>query len=119
MDIRKRKPMVGAASGRLILALCGLMAVWSCAGPVPPENRSVILVTLDTTRADRLGVYGGKAVPTPNLDSIAARGAVMEMAISQVPLTLPAHSSILTGRYPSAHGVHHAGRGRSAAIARD
>ncbi len=93
------------AVGAVLLAAAGV----SCRSPVPPDRRSVILITLDTTRADHLGAYGGDTVPTPNLDALASRGALMETAISQVPLTLPAHSSILTGRYPSSTGVHHNG----------
>ncbi len=71
--------------------------------------RSLILVTLDTTRADRLGTYGSKLVPTPNLDRIAAEGVVFENAESQVPITLASHATLLTGRYPAGHGVRHNG----------
>ncbi|MBD3867612.1 MAG: sulfatase-like hydrolase/transferase [Acidobacteria bacterium] len=90
------------------LLLVGL-AMFGCGATVPPEERSVILITVDTTRADRLGLYGGTAVPTPNLDRLGSLGVVVEEGISQVPLTLPAHSSIMTGKYPASHGVHHNG----------
>ncbi len=80
------------------------LAVLSCdRGPDGPRN--VILVTLDTTRADRLGCYGHERAITPVLDSLAARGVVFEQAFTSVPITLPAHSSILTGLYPTRHGV--------------
>ncbi len=92
----------------LVLALAALAGP-GCHRTTPPEQLSLILVTLDTTRADRLGAYGGHAVPTPNLDRIAREGAVFEEAVSQVPLTLPSHSSIMTGRYPATHGVRHNG----------
>ena len=102
-----------AFSSRKILAGCGFVAVslWTmrCGRAPAPSERSVILVTLDTTRADRIGAFGGTAVPTPNLDAVAREGAIFEQAISQIPLTLPSHASILTGRYPSSHGVHHNG----------
>ncbi len=90
------------------LLLSGFLMV-GCGATVPPEERSVILITVDTTRADRLGLYGGTAVPTPSLDRLGSLGVVVEEGISQVPLTLPAHSSIMTGKYPASHGVHHNG----------
>jgi choline-sulfatase len=100
-------------SARKILAGCGLSAVslWvaGCGRAPAPTELSVILVTLDTTRADRIGAFGGNAVPTPNLDAAAREGTIFTQAISQVPLTLPSHASMLTGRYPSSHGVHHNG----------
>lgn len=68
-------------------------------------NPNVILITLDTTRADHLGCYGYAGVKTPNLDALAARGVVFEQAATTAPLTLPAHCSIMTGMYPTYHGV--------------
>src|SRR5262245_1256163 len=67
---------------------------------------NVLLVTLDTTRADRLGCYGNKRIATPNLDRLAAEGVVYDNAFTPVPSTLPSHCSILTGMYPARHGVH-------------
>lgn len=69
------------------------------------ESRHLILITLDTTRADHLGVNGSKEVATPHLDRMAREGVNFTRARSPVPLTLPAHASILTGRVPPAHGV--------------
>ncbi|RPJ01903.1 MAG: hypothetical protein EHM31_04555 [Candidatus Aminicenantes bacterium] len=69
------------------------------------EKPNVILVTLDTTRADHLGAYGSTTARTPNLDALARRGVVFEQAASASPLTLPAHSTIMTGMYPTFHGV--------------
>ena len=77
--------------------------------PEPPLN--LLLVTLDTTRADALGAYGGKAV-TPSLNYMAAEGVVFEQASTVAPLTLPAHSSLFTGLFPPRHGVH--GNGQNA-----
>jgi choline-sulfatase len=69
------------------------------------EKPNVILLTLDTTRADHLACYGYPGVRTPNLDSLARRGVLFEQAATNSPLTLPAHCSILTGMYPTYHGV--------------
>lgn len=69
------------------------------------EKPNVILITLDTLRADHLACYGYSDVRTPNLDSLARRGVLFEQAATNSPLTLPAHCSILTGMYPTYHGV--------------
>lgn len=81
----------------------------ACRTAPRPESLSVVLVTLDTTRADRIGAFGGTAVPTPNLDGVAHEGTIAAEAVSQVPLTLPSHATIMTGRYPASHGVRHNG----------
>jgi arylsulfatase A-like enzyme/Flp pilus assembly protein TadD len=70
---------------------------------------NILLVTLDTTRADRLGCYGYGRARTPNLDGLAQAGVRFENAYSQVPLTTPSHCSILTGTYPLYHQVHNNG----------
>lgn len=70
---------------------------------------NVLLVTLDTTRADRLGCYGYIGGKTPNLDALAAAGVLFQNAYAQVPLTLPSHCSIMTGTTPVSHGVHNNG----------
>ena len=64
----------------------------------PRDN--VLLITVDTLRADHLGCYGYKAIHTPTIDALARDGVLFPMAISQVPLTLPEHVAILTGTYP-------------------
>ena len=66
---------------------------------------NVLILTLDTTRADRLGAYGFAGADTPNIDRLAREGAVFEQAESAAPLTLPAHSSLFTGRFPFQHGA--------------
>ena len=68
----------------------------------PPP--SILLVTLDTTRADSMG-FESDAVETPALDALAARGVRFSQAWTTVPMTLPAHTSMLTGLYPSEHGI--------------
>jgi len=66
---------------------------------------NVILITVDTLRADHVGCYGAKDVQTPVMDSLAHDGLQYDRAISQVPLTWPAHAAILTGTYPFQNGV--------------
>ncbi|HSC28490.1 MAG TPA: sulfatase-like hydrolase/transferase [Vicinamibacterales bacterium] len=66
--------------------------------------RNILLVTIDTLRADSLGAYGGRAL-TPNLDRLAAAGARFTFAHAHAVVTLPSHASILTGRYPYEHGI--------------
>ena len=65
----------------------------------------IILITVDTLRADHVGVYGSSPAATPAIDSLAAGGVVFDRAISQVPLTLASHVAILTGTYPFHNGV--------------
>jgi arylsulfatase A-like enzyme/predicted Zn-dependent protease len=69
------------------------------------KSLNVILITLDTTRADRLPCYGFREVDTPTIDAFAAAGIKFDACISPTPLTLPAHTSIMTGTYPPFHGV--------------
>jgi arylsulfatase A-like enzyme/Flp pilus assembly protein TadD len=69
------------------------------------ETPNVVLITIDTLRADRVGCYGYKQAHTPNLDSLARQGVFFRTVVASVPLTLPSHCSILTGTYPTAHGV--------------
>lgn len=73
------------------------------------DIRNVLLITLDTTRADRLGCYGYTKALTPNLDRLAGQGIQFLNAYTHVPLTLPAHCSILTGTLPLYHQVHNNG----------
>ena len=69
------------------------------------NQANLILVTIDTLRADHLPAYGYRGVETPNLDRLARESVLFENVSAAVPLTLPAHSSILTGTYPTTHGV--------------
>ena len=70
----------------------------------PADDRNILLVTIDTLRADALGAYGGPAA-TPNLDRLAATGARFAFAHAHAVLTLPSHASLLTGRHPYEHGI--------------
>ncbi len=69
------------------------------------EHSNVILITLDTTRADRMGFLGSKRKLTPNLDALARDGIVFTRAYAQAPLTMPSHATILSGTYPQFHNV--------------
>jgi len=75
----------------------------------PNPESNVLLITLDTTRADHLGYAGYAAARTPSLDRLAAEGVDCADAYSPVPLTLPAHCTVLSGLYPPAHGVRNNG----------
>lgn len=70
---------------------------------------NILLITLDTTRADRLGCYGYARAQTPNLDTVARNGVLFLNAYAPVPLTLPSHCSILTGTLPTYHQVRNNG----------
>jgi arylsulfatase A-like enzyme/Tfp pilus assembly protein PilF len=72
---------------------------------VPRDGLNLVIVTLDTTRADRMGAYGANDVETPTFDALAREGVLFEQAASVAPLTLPAHSSLFTGKFPPEHGV--------------
>src|SRR5688572_24768837 len=74
-------------------------------GALTERPLSVLLVSVDTLRADRLGSYGYEAAATPVLDRLAARGLRFEQAATVAPLTLPAHASLLSGTFPTFHGV--------------
>ena len=71
-----------------------------------PKIRNVVLISMDTTRSDHLSCYGVYKNVTPNIDALAKEGVLYKNMYSPVPLTLPAHSSMLTGTHPPRHGVH-------------
>jgi arylsulfatase A-like enzyme/Tfp pilus assembly protein PilF len=70
-----------------------------------PQDLNVLIVTLDTLRADRLGCYGYRGIATPHIDGLAREGVVFEHLTSSVPLTFPAHASLFTGLIPPHHRV--------------
>ena len=101
-----------AAAGVSGLILWSVMHDWNAPSWVhslprdlSPDQLNLLIVTLDTTRADRIGTYGYRADTTPHLDRLASEGVVFENAMAVVPLTLPAHCTIFTGQPPPAHGV--------------
>jgi len=77
----------------------------SCNKAPEPEPWNVLLVTFDTTRADRIGCYGNEDIETPTLDNLAANGIRFANTMSTNPITAPSHTAIHTGRFPNAHGV--------------
>ena len=76
-------------------------------GSQPPN---IVLITMDTVRADRMGFMGSKAGLTPTLDALARQSLVFTRAYSQAPITPVAHASILTGTYPQFHRVNDFGK---------
>jgi arylsulfatase A-like enzyme/tetratricopeptide (TPR) repeat protein len=113
---RREKAFSRKLALAIVLALfvfAGAFIVWRL---IVPHNRirrdsnlNVLLITMDTTRADRLGCYGYKRARTPNLDGLAAKGVEFLNVYCQAPLTTPSHCSILTGTYPLYHQVHNNG----------
>jgi arylsulfatase A-like enzyme len=95
-----------ARLGLGILAAAALLSVVGLRGCRPePGIARVVLVSIDTLRADHLGCYGYTRPTSPALDDLAAKGVLFEQASSPSPWTLPAHASLLTGVYPSRHGL--------------
>jgi arylsulfatase A-like enzyme/Tfp pilus assembly protein PilF len=90
--------------------LAALLAISATApSAARSEPASVLLVSIDTLRADRVGAYGARGAKTPSLDRLAAEGVRFETAVATTPLTLPSHASLLTGLLPPRHGVRHNG----------
>ncbi|HSF16319.1 MAG TPA: sulfatase-like hydrolase/transferase [Vicinamibacteria bacterium] len=88
---------------RLVITAAVLSLLAGC-GPRREPVQRIVLVTIDTIRPDRMG-FMGSDVETPNLDRLARSGAIFTQAITSAPITLPAHASILSGLYPSSHGI--------------
>lgn len=72
---------------------------------IAQHRPNIILISMDTTRADRIGCYGADIQATPNIDRLAAEGVRFAQCVSVAPLTLPSHATMLTGSYPFVHGV--------------
>jgi len=97
--------ILAGLAAAIVLAFAAWIALRSGTSAIEPDaDRNILLLTIDTLRADALGSYGGGAV-TPNLDRLAARGARFDFAHAHAVVTLPSHASILSGRYPYEHGV--------------
>lgn len=97
------------------------LAVVACGRTSPPPAsarapRNVLLITIDTLRADHVGAYGYSRARTPALDGLARHGVLFERAYAVAPITLPSHATILTGRYPPGHGARDNGMQVSAAV---
>ena len=99
---------VATAALCLTLVACGTTRRQEPAPP-SPSAQNVVIITIDTLRADRVGAYGYKAAHTPTLDRLAREGALFTHAYATAPITLTSHASLLTGRYPAGHGARHNG----------
>ncbi|HEX6463125.1 MAG TPA: sulfatase-like hydrolase/transferase [Vicinamibacterales bacterium] len=98
--------------GPLVFIVALLAGACARSAPAVRTNapvRNVVLITIDTLRADHVGVYGYSAARTPTLDALAHVGIRFERAYATAPITLVSHASLLTGRYPPGHGARHNG----------
>src|SRR5262245_5660894 len=99
---RRFRLLRASQAGLAALAVCAASA---CTGTQAPRRGAVVLVSIDTLRADRLPVYGYASGRTPTLDAFAKESVVFDRAYSHAPQTLPSHASIFTGRLPFEHAV--------------
>src|ERR1039458_135637 len=108
-----RKVKVYAAVSLLFFAL----KVWAASSASDSSKKwNVVLISIDTLRADHVGAYGYSPSITPNFDRLAKEGVLFEHVYTPVPLTLPAHTSLLTGEYPYLHGVRDNGEALSESV---
>lgn len=98
---RRRGIIVGAS----VAAIVAVFAAWWVLHPARSRGPNLVLITIDTLRADHVGAYGATSGATPALDALALRGARFDQVQAAVPLTGPSHATILTGQYPPTHGV--------------
>lgn len=98
-----RRTALVVAIGAVVAAIT--IAMWRSPSGVATPAGPIVLVSIDTLRADRLPAYGYSKIRTPQIDRLAADGVLFEHAYSHSPQTLPAHTSILSGRLPFEHGV--------------
>ena len=108
--MKSPKPLALVTAGIVIVGAVAATLLWvSRGGKSTPATESrdfnVIVVTLDTTRADSLSCYGYKDIETPTIDALAAQGVRFEKCYAQTPLTLPSHTTLMTGTLPLFHGV--------------
>jgi arylsulfatase A-like enzyme/predicted Zn-dependent protease len=111
MSSKKRRLVIVIVGAVILAAAAAALYVFVLAGP-PSLARlrggrdfNVIVITLDTTRADRLPCYGRRDLETPTIDAFAARGVRFENCYCQTPLTLPSHTTLMTGTLPLYHGI--------------
>ncbi|MBI3483684.1 MAG: sulfatase-like hydrolase/transferase [Acidobacteria bacterium] len=107
MNAKKKSSGQFALARRLLLpgwlALAGLLPCPAQAAGEPPN---IVLITIDTLRADHLGCYGYQQIRTPHIDGLAVEGVRFTKAYTPVPITLPSHTVMLTGAYPTRTGMH-------------
>ena len=107
---RRRRRILILAAALVLAAGAGAALFFGIGRPRPWragawKGRNVLLVTIDTLRADKLPAYGERGVRTPTMDSLASHGVVFDRCVTATPLTLPSHTTILSGALPPRHGV--------------
>src|SRR5262249_11689071 len=108
----------------LVIIFCALCVLCGCFSacrrdapqPVRARAHNLLLITIDTLRADHVGAYGYTRARTPTLDALAASGARFDRAYAPAPITLPSHATLLTGRYPLGHSARDNGMPVSATV---
>ncbi|HSM14793.1 MAG TPA: sulfatase-like hydrolase/transferase, partial [Thermoanaerobaculia bacterium] len=98
-----KRSQLGAALAALLL--CSGGSGGAAAAAAPRVRPNLVLITLDTTRADHLGAWGHAPARTPRLDRLAREGVRFERCDTAAPITLPSHATILSGLFPPRHGV--------------
>ena len=107
-----RRNLPACVSSVVVILFLWIVSISTHAATRP----NIILITLDSTRADRMGFLGAKTKLTPNLDRIAAQGMIFEQAYAQAPLTVVSHATILSGTYPQTHRATEFGNRLPAAL---
>jgi arylsulfatase A-like enzyme/Tfp pilus assembly protein PilF len=108
-DVALKKKWSNIAKVFLLLSV--ILSLFLCSQSMAkgPSPLNILLITIDTIRADHIGCYGYEKIKTPNIDQLARKGILFENAFTPIPITLPSHASILTGTYPTFHGVRNNG----------
>jgi choline-sulfatase len=114
-DVPAQEPSCAPVRSGAAIAFVCIASIWDLvralsmglllAAPMWAAPPNVVLITIDTVRADHVGCYGDQRAHTPNLDSLAREGVLFRTVVSSVPLTFPSHCTIMTGSYPPVHGV--------------
>src|SRR5262249_56593580 len=105
-SLRRVPDRIGVRGMRFFPLLPPILLTTLPAAAAAPERPSVVLVTLDTTRADRMGFLGSTRGLTPALDTLAREAVVFDNAYAQAPITTASHATILSGTYPQLHKVN-------------
>lgn len=99
----RTRDLPGAPTPNLAFPVWGDVTLYTTARPAQPAGPGILLISLDTLRADRLGCYGYPRPTSPNIDAFAAESALFELALSPAPMTTPAHASMFLGLSPYVH----------------
>jgi arylsulfatase A-like enzyme/Tfp pilus assembly protein PilF len=104
-ESKRSSRSIAVVSGAVVVTILIAAVGWRALHPAPRSRPNLLLITIDTLRADHVGAYGAATGATPALDALAAAGARFDQVQTAVPLTGPSHATILTGVYPPSHGV--------------